>query len=178
VRARPAVPHRALRGWLLALPSMALAVTGHGLAGGGIPDLGIALPLTALIAWAGGTLVHRLRGPALIGLLGVIQVALHLLLTQLAHGHGPAPVGGWAMFAAHAIATVITAGLLARASVALTVGSAALDRLRGLLALLWSAPVPVPAAIGPSSAVPDRPGPLLEILLRRVRTRRGPPARS
>lgn len=178
---RVGTPHRAVRGWLLALPSMALAVAGHGLAGGGVPDLGVALPLTVLLAWAGAAVLDRVRGTlALVGVLGLIQLGLHQLLTELVHTHGPsqAPVDGWTMLAAHAVATVITAGLLARASAALTLVAAALDRMRGRLALLCATPVPAPAAIGRPSAVPARPGSLLEITLRRAQSRRGPPARS
>ncbi|HEV2782244.1 MAG TPA: hypothetical protein VGX25_22870 [Actinophytocola sp.] len=184
MRARGVMPpHRAVRGWLLALASMALAVAAHGAAGGGTPEFGTVLPLTALLAWVGAVVMHRPRGVVpLTVLLGAIQLALHLLLTRVAgahaHGAGPAAVDGWAMLAAHAAATVLTAALLVKASAALTLVSAALDWLRGQLAVLRSAPVPAPAAIVPTSAVPDRPGPLLEILLRRVRARRGPPASS
>lgn len=179
-------PHRATRGWLLALSSTGLAIAGHGVAGGGFPDLGIAVPLTALLAWVGAALADRLRRlvPLIIAL-GAIQLGLHLLLTEVVGAHGghhagsggPAPVDDLTMLAGHALATVVTAALLAKASAALSLGSAALNWLRGQL----SVPRPVPVAAAhpiPISAAPARPGVLLEILLRRVRSRRGPPATS
>lgn len=175
-------PHQAVRGCLLAVSSTCLAIAAHGVAGGGMPDTALTLPLTALIAWGAMALRPWTYGPvALTGLLGVIQVVLHLLLAENANHHHPhaAPqIDGWAMFATHALATVITAALLAKASSALTLVSAALAWLRAGLHAMLDAPVAVPATIGSASAVPARPGHLLEILLRRVHALRGPPARS
>lgn len=177
-------PHRALRGCLLAVSSTALAIAAHGVAGGGVPDAALTLPLTALIAWGAAALAPWTRGIIpLTGLLGVLQVVLHLLLTENANGHlhhhAAAPqIDGWAMFTGHALATLLTAALLARATSALTRVSAALAWLRAGLALLLTTQVVAPATIGATSPVPARPGQLLEVLLRRVRSRRGPPVRS
>jgi len=182
VRARRAnPPHQALRGCLLALSSTGLAIAAHGVAGGGLPDSALTLPLMALIAW-GATALRpwHLGLLPLTGVLAVIQVVLHYLLSNEAnhHDHAPPPqINGWAMFAGHALATVITAALLARASTALTLISAALAWLRAVLRELLTAPVAVPATIGAGTVAPARPGELLEILLRQVLTRRGPPAR-
>lgn len=181
-RVRP--PHQALRGWLLAVSSTSLAIAAHGLAGGGLPDAALTVPLTVLIAWGATAFANRLQGVvSLTAVLGALQYALHLLLTESANNHashltGGPPVSGLAMFTGHALATLITAALLARASTAVIRASSALAWLRGQLRALLAPPVPAPATIGLVSAVPARPGSLLEILLRRVRSRRGPPARS
>ena len=178
-RANP--PHQALRGCLLALSSTSLAIAAHGVAGGGMPDTALTIPLTALIAWGAMALRPWTYGPIpLTGLLGIIQYVLHLLLTENAnhHHHGQPPVNGWAMLAGHALATVITAALLARASTALALVSAALAWLRSGLRALLAPPVAAPATIGVARELPARPGLLLEVLLRRMSSRRGPPARS
>jgi hypothetical protein len=179
VRAQQARPaHRAIIGALLAVSSTGLAITAHGLAGGGFPDTALVIPITALIAWAGTALAGRLRGPvALLATVAVIQLGLHELLDQSAYAHGghesPPAVNGAAMLAGHVAATLIVAALLARASAGLAAFASLLDRLRGRLEVLRLAPVP--AAIGPTLIAAVRPGPLIEIVLRRVSARRGPP---
>jgi hypothetical protein len=171
-----------VRGCLLALSSTSLAIAAHGVAGGGVPDAALTLPLTALIAWGAAALAPWTRGwVTLTGLLGVLQVVLHLLLTDNANQHfqhTQTHVNGWAMFAGHALATAITAALLARASTALTLISAALAWLRAGLRALLTTPITAPATIGAGSTIPARPGLLLEILLRRVHALRGPPVGS
>lgn len=182
MRARRAgAPHQALRGCLLALSSTSLAIAAHGVAGGGMPDTALTIPLTALIAWGAAALGPWRHGLVpLTGVLGVIQITLHTLLSENPnhHQHGQPQINGWAMFAGHALATLITALLLAKASTALTLVSAALAWLRAGLHALLATPVAAPATIGLASAEPARPGQLLEVLFRRVRARRGPPARS
>jgi hypothetical protein len=171
-------------GWLLALSSTGLAVTAHGVAGGGLPDTALLLPLTALIAWGATALAGRLRGvPALFGTLAVVQLGLHLLLSQSGYAHpshppGPGPVNGAAMLAGHALAILVTAVLLSRACAGLAAVTSAIARLFGRLRVPRLPFATGPAAIGRTSAVPARPGPLLEIQLRRVCARRGPPVRS
>ena len=90
MRARQARPaHRAVGGALLAVSSTGLAITAHGLAGGGFPDTALVIPITALIAWAGTALAGRLRGPvALLTVVAAIQLGIHQLLTQSAYAHG------------------------------------------------------------------------------------------
>lgn len=171
---------QALRGCLLALSSAGLAIAAHGVAGGGMPDTALTLPLTALVAWGASTLrPWTWRPAALTGVLGALQVVLHYLLADNAnhHHHGPPPVNGWAMFTGHALATLITAALLARASKALTLVTAALAWLCAGLRALLTTPVAAPATIG-SPVAAARPGQLLEIQFRRAQARRGPPARS
>jgi hypothetical protein len=145
-----------------------------------MPDTALTVPLTALIAWGAAALRPWTWRPTMLtGVLGALQIVLHYLLNENAnhHHHGAQPINGWTMLAGHALATALTAALLAQASTALTLVSAALAWLRAGLRALLTAPVAAPATIGGSVAA-ARPGLLLEILLRRVRARRGPPARS
>lgn len=167
-----------VRGFLLASSSAALAIAAHGLGGGAVADFGFTILLATLIAWGGMPLARR-GAPALVAVLGVTQLCQHVLLTDIASGHGKAPAvfAGWTMFGTHAAATVLTAVLLTRAGVALTAIGAALAWLLGRLQTLVAGPVaPRPRAVGTS--LPARPGPLLEVLLRQVHTRRGPPIHS
>ncbi|GDY31133.1 hypothetical protein [Gandjariella thermophila] len=170
---------RVLRGGLLALTAGALAVTAHGLAGGGWPDSGFTLLLTALLAAAGTALAGRRRGlPAILGALGASQVALHLLLTDL-DPHPDAGAGGMAadwrvMTAAHTVAVLLTALLLTRAEAAVFAVAAA------IAALLPRRMAPGPVNAGPRQRVIPavRAGTELRVLFRRVCARRGPPAHS
>jgi hypothetical protein len=175
---RPAVLG-ATRGLLLAVSAGALSVTAHRLADGGLPDPAMTALLTGLFGWTAAALARKARGPvATIVLLGAAQLVMHLLLTTLAGHHdmytGPGRTG-LGMIAAHVVATVLTALLLAHAdSMLLTV----LAVLRTILPRLLT-PLPVPATA--PALVPARtagPGHLVGVDLRRIRGRRGPPARS
>ncbi|WP_406639938.1 hypothetical protein [Amycolatopsis sp. WGS_07] len=165
----------AVRGGLLALSSASLAVTAHAAADGGLPDPALTLLLTGLLGWTATALAGRARGPlGTVAVLGGGQLVMHLVLTTLG-GHDPsgaAPSDGWAMTAAHAVATLLTALVLARADAMLL---AVLHVVRVILPLLVR-PLPVPAAAG-GVARPRavRVVPLLSVELRRVRGRRGPP---
>jgi len=175
---RPAVLG-ATRGLLLAVSAGALSVTAHRIADGGLPDPAMTVLLTGLFGWTAAALARKARGPlATIGLLGAAQLVMHLLLTTLAGHHDmyatPGPTG-LGMTAAHVIATVLTALLLARAdTMLLTV----LAVLRAILPRLLT-PLPVPSAA--PALVParvDGPDHLVGVDLRRIRGRRGPPAHS
>ena len=164
---------------LLASSSAALAIAAHGIGGGAAADSLFTVLLASLLAWGGLSIARRGGTPALVGVLGVTQLCQHLLLTELANGHGhqQALFDPWTMFTAHAVATVLTAVLLTRAGAALAVVAGAfawlLSRLTALVA------EPVRRAAGPAgSPLPARPGALLEVLFREVCGRRGPPLRS
>lgn len=168
-----------VRGFLLAGSSAALAVAAHGLAGGAVADSGFTVGLATLLAWGGASLARRGGTPALVAVLAVTQLCQHVLLTDIASAHGKAPAvfSGWTMFGTHAVATVLTAVLLTRAGGALTAIGAALAWLLGRLRTLVAGPVrprPVPAG----TSLPARPGAVLEVLLRQVCARRGPPVHS
>lgn len=166
-----------VRGLLLATSSAALAVAAHGLAGGAVADSLFTVLLATLLSWGGMTVARRGGTPALVAVLGVTQACQHLLLTEIASGHGmgPAVFDGWTMFGTHAGATVLTAVLLTRAGVALTAIGAALAWLLGRLYALVAGPVPPRAVTAPLAT---RPGALLEVLFRQVHPRRGPPRTS
>ncbi|MFB9690162.1 hypothetical protein [Amycolatopsis plumensis] len=164
---------------MLAACAGALSVTAHRIADGGLPDPAMTVLLAGLFGWTAAALARKARGPvATIALLGTAQLVMHLLLTTLADHHdmaaAPGP-SGLGMTAAHAIATVLTALLLARADTMLLTVLAA---LRAILPRLLT-PLPVPSAA--PALVPARPvGPdhLVGVDLRRIRGRRGPPAHS
>lgn len=162
------------------MSSAALAIAAHGVGGGAATDSLFTVLLATLLAWGGMTLAHRGGAPALVGVLGVTQLCQHLLLTEIANGHGhqQAVFDGWTMFGAHAVATVLTAVLLTRAGVALGLVTGALAWLLSRLTALASGPVRRPAAAPGGSPLPARPGALLEVLFRDVCARRGPPQHS
>ncbi|MPZ81381.1 MAG: hypothetical protein GEV28_13650 [Actinophytocola sp.] len=170
------------RGWLLGSCSAALAVAAHGTAGGTLSDAALTALLTTVLAWGGATIVRRGGLVALVGVLGTTQAAQHVLLTEIAgsmHTHmlAPPPVNGWLMFATHAVATLLSAVLLLRADEALAAVGAAFTWLVGRLQALCPAP-PRAALQNVRGGAPARPDHLLEVLLRRVSPRRGPPVRS
>ncbi len=167
-----------VRGALLGVSSAALAVTAHMIGDGDLPDTAMTVLLTVLIGWNAAFLASKARGPlATIVDLGAGQVVMHLVLSSLSthevvHDE-PAPVsGGLAMTAAHVVATLITAVLLAKAD-GLLLGI--LSCLRALVPFILNA-LPVPAAMAsPVLARPAGPGHLVRVDLRRVHGRRGPP---
>lgn len=169
---------RALRGALLGGSSAALAISAHGMAGGGIPDTAVTLALTALVGWAGTALADRRGGlVATLVLLGVSQLCLHVLLTDIAvphdgHQHTPA-INGGLMLATHVAATVINAVLLTAAGAALNAIASAVTGLVRVLTISLAPTAPLPS-VPVTTAVSH----LLAILLRVVCTRRGPPVPS
>lgn len=164
---------------MLAFSSSALAIAAHGLGGGTLSESGFTVLLATLLAWGGTSIARRGGMFTLVGVLGVTQASQHLLLTEVASGHRQdmAAFGGWTMFATHGVATLLTAVLLTRAGVALGAIAAALAWLLGGLTALVAGPVREPAPVT-ASALPARPGQLLEVLFRQVHTRRGPPLHS
>lgn len=166
------------RGLLLAVSSAALAIAAHGVGGGELADTGFTVLLATLLAWGGASLARRGGLPTLVGVLGVTQTCQHLLLTEVASGHGhDAMFDGWTMFIAHAVATLLTALLLTRAGAALGMLAAAVSWLFGGLVMLVAGPVRT-TPVRPGTPLPARPGALLEVLFRQVCPRRGPPRHS
>lgn len=150
-------------------------MTAHGAAGGGWPDVLPVLPLMLLIAVAGTALADRRRGPwTILVALVIAELSEHLLLSVMRAGHDGVTFDPWLMLAAHAVAVTLTALLLARAdSAILTVASA----VAMLLPILWS-PLRPAVVPGPGAVAAVAPGHVLDVLLRRVCARRGPPALS
>lgn len=179
---RPAVLG-ATRGVLLAVCAAALSVTAHWLADGGLPDPAMTVLLAGLFGWTATALARKARGAvATLTLLGAAQLVMHLLLTTLAghDGHAGHDMGampgstGLGMVTAHAVATVLTALLLARADATLLT---VLAVLRAFLPRLLT-PLPIPAAPALVPVRVDAPGHLVGVDLRRIRGRRGPPVHS
>jgi hypothetical protein len=174
---RPAVLG-ATRGTSLAVCAAALSVTAHRLADGGLPDPAMTVLLAGLFGWTTTALARKARGTiATITLLGAAQLVMHLLLTTLAGHHDMYAMPGstgLGMVTAHAVATVLTALLLAHADAMLL---AVLAVLRAILPRLLT-PLPVPAAPASVPVRVDAPGHLVGVDLRRIRGRRGPPVHS
>jgi hypothetical protein len=167
---------RALRGAVAGSASAGLSLAFHAVGGGPLPGAGAVL-LAAVVAsgaaawWAGCR-----RGPAALILLTCsLQVALHTLF-QLLAGHDGAAMAASssvpAMTAAHGLAAVAVAWLLARGE----------DALWELCGALTGALVPVPAVRCPAGASLPAPHPAdtpsRGIVLARARPRRGPPLLS
>ncbi|MCC8247554.1 hypothetical protein [Saccharothrix luteola] len=169
---RPA-PTRLARAVLLAATSAALSVTAHGAAGGSVTEFAPALPLTLLVAFAGTALAERGRRPwTILAALGVAQLGQHALLT-LGHHAADGPGLGFsptAMTAAHVLAALLTGLLLARAD-------AVLQTLVDVVTRLLPPPhAPVAPAGALWSATPSSTANVLvDVVLRRVHGRRGPP---
>lgn len=169
---------RCAPGWLLGFCVAALTVAAHGGAGGTVSDSSLTALLAAVLAWGGASLARRGGLLTLVGVLAATQAAQHVLLTEIAHVHEPAPsVNGWLMFTTHAVATVLSAVLLVHAGGAVAGVAAAVRWLVGRLQMLCAAP-PVGPVHPVRAQVGARPGVLLEVLLRRVSPRRGPPLHS
>ncbi|MFI9380931.1 hypothetical protein [Kutzneria sp. NPDC052558] len=161
-------PVRLSRGAMLAVSSTTLAVTAHGVAGGGWPEALPVLPLSLLIALAGTALADRWRsGWTIIGALGTAELTQHVLLSVM---HGDAAFGTGFMAAAHLVALLLTAVLLAKADAAVVAIAGAVHRL---LPCVPSFPHPDRVRIAP---VVSRPADqVLDVLFRRSLGRRGPP---
>jgi hypothetical protein len=180
-----------LRGAALAVCSAALTVAAHATAGGGVdggggggeggavaamPSPGLTLVLTVLLAGLGIALADRRRGfPLILVAVGGSQLGMHLLLAGLGHGHGGAAPMSIAMVGLHAVAAVFTAVLLTGAEDAVF---AVVGVLRWILSAVTVAARPVPTHRPVDSGIPGPmvPGSLVvDVLLRRVHGRRGPP---
>lgn len=139
---------RAARGLVASAVCLLLSFTGHVQAGGDCPDLGLLLVLGLLLTGLLVTLADRRRGPlAILGLVGGSQLALHALLQLLSPSHQAAPmhspagadVHSWLMagagmhpmlmFGTHALASVVTAAILAGAEAGVFAVAAALVRV-------------------------------------------------
>jgi len=160
----------------LAVTSGALSVAAHGAGGGSLTEFAPVLPLIVLTAFAGTAVATRRRNPlAVLGALAATQLAQHLLLS-LVHSHQPSPeqglgFDGTQMAGAHAVAALLTGVLLVKADAALFALAAAVSRL------LPRRLAPAPIRLAPRVPVPraNDPAALIEVLLRRVNGRRGPP---
>jgi hypothetical protein len=182
---------RLLRGVTLAACSAALTVTAHATAGGSVPwasSPGLTLVLTVLLAGAGVALAGRRRGfPTILAAVSGSQLAMHVLLTGLGHGHdatgvtdaaapaAPAAPASVAMVVLHIVAAVLTAVLLAGAENAVFTIVGVLHWILSAAAVVVR-PLPSHATLGSWAPGPTASGgSLMDVVLRRVHGRRGPP---
>jgi hypothetical protein len=154
-----------------------LAIAAHAAAGGGRPNLGTVLVVTALIAIAASAFVGRRNSAfAVAGALAGAQLSMHLILDAAPAHHDPsaAPMAsGWAMLAAHVIATGHTAVLMATADHLLSAAWAAVRAILHVVRPFVLTP-PVTSTVRP---VPPRAvDVVLQVLLRTSCARRGPPS--
>ncbi len=189
---------RLLRTGLISFIILGLAAGGHLTGGGRLPEPAILTALCALTVLPVAVMTKvRLSLPVLAGLLGAGQAWLHWAFHALSDGtpsgvtvvsghagHTPAiltpeafsaaapahaAVNDWHMFAAHAVATLGTALVLARGEQALSALGAWLRPLVQLLAPATIQPARVPGPCPAPAVLPvDRLG-------RRLPARRGPP---
>ena len=169
---------RVCRGVVLAVTSAALAIAAHAVGGGEVSGTGLTVLLTVGVAAVGIAMAdRRCSTVAILAVLGSAQLATHVLLSfesmDMHPNQGPGPhVDGTLMLGAHAVAVLLTAGLLARADAVVFLVAAALARLAPPLV------TPPPVARPPARPLPRvRPRDLLTaVLLCRSNARRGPPA--
>lgn len=173
VRGRPTPVRGALRvvrGVVLSVTSAALAIAAHTIGGGTAPDPGLTLLLTVGMAAVGVALAGRRRGfGVILPVLGAAQLATHELL-GLTDGMSASMVDPLMMTAAHAVAVVLTALLLAHADAVIFRAAAALSRL---LPVSWTDPRVADRVSVPRCA--DSPARPLAVLLALTSPRRGPP---
>jgi hypothetical protein len=126
-----------------------LAVTGHVLGGGGLPDPPALLVTAALLGLAVSGMARRRRSArGIFAVLLISQIPFHLILTVAGHDHGHVGLARMATF--HAIAAALTALVLARGE----------DAIYGLLSFLGrSIPrrIALPAPTGILASVPVFP---------------------
>lgn len=152
-----------------------LTIWAHAAAGGHLPDPVTAIALTGTLGWLATMVSDRVHGTiGILATLSVAQVLLHSALT-LHSGHHAVPAFDPAlMTASHALATVVIALLLSRTERGLLLVAASLRRL---LPVVFT-PVPPPHGAPGAVLFPPIPDDYVRTLLRRVCTRRGPPAFS
>jgi hypothetical protein len=199
---RTRTPFHFLRASALATGILTLAAGAHTSAGGQLPAPGILLAILALTGLA-STVATRLRlsFPAMAGLMGGGQVALHELFTAFSAAAGPAvtsvpaghqhglpafspdlpslaghlspadPAAAPLMVAAHAVATLGCALLLAKGEAALWALAAWLRPFAALPEPARPAPAVPAVQAFPSPAAPRPPWRNL-----RQDSRRGPPS--
>ncbi|WP_461173888.1 hypothetical protein M1D93_03990 [Arthrobacter sp. Z1-9] len=199
---RPRTPFHFLRSSAVGTVILTLAAVAHLAGGGALPAPVILLAVLALTALASTTATRLQLGfPAMAALLGGGQLALHGLftafgpsapgrtptgatshaghfsgadvLTPAAHLAGTEAGSAPLMLAAHALATLGCAVLLAKGEAALWALAAWLRPLSALPRAVVPDAVPPPLAAFPTAAAPQRPWRNL-----RQDNRRGPPSPS
>jgi hypothetical protein len=196
---RPLTPFHLLRASAVATAILTLATGAHLAGGGELPAPAILLAVLALTTLSSTTATRlRLGFPALAALLGGGQLALHELFTAFGspgpaapaaatlhgshlagpdvlplaagHVHAAEAIPGPLMLAAHSLATLVCALLLAKGEAALWALAAWLRPLAALPCAVASDAVPPAFVSYPTVGAPSRPWRNL-----RQDSRRGPP---
>lgn len=174
---------RVARGVLLTVTTAVVSLSAHTAADGVLPDPSLAVAIAALTGWLSTTLADRTRAtrsggiPGLLLTLAAAQLVIHLALSVFGPHHdvsGGPGVDAVTMLAAHAVATVVLAVLIAHAERGLLTVAAGLRRMLPVV----PAALPFPSPPAPAVLAPPVPAVHTAILLRRVHARRGPPAYS
>jgi hypothetical protein len=160
----------------LAGASTALTIATHAAAGGGVPDLGLFLIPTVLLAGAGTMVAERVHARGvMIAVLGSTQLAVHSLLSMNATSHemlfaGHAAAGPVPMALGHVLATLLLAVMLGRVDDVLSAIAAALSAALPTRPPVLRAWVPAGVRMADGHANGE-----VMVMLRRIRARRGPP---
>jgi hypothetical protein len=169
VPAEPTTSAR-LRGIAAGLLTATLAVAAHGIADGAAPS-GTAVALLAVLAATIGGLATTIPRTAevrvLFGLLASGQLVGHLMLASAGHHHGEPTSPGPAMLAAHALAVIVGAVLIAAGD---RLGRA-VSRVVEVATRAVVAPVPTRPAVVTGADQPLRAA----LLLAASMSHRGPP---
>lgn len=165
---------RSVRAGAFVLIAAQIAVLGHVIAGGTPPDLPLLVVMSGLLVAAlRSVATRRQRFPILLAAMAGTQLAFHLVLTLADAHHGsPGHDDPVRMLAFHALAAVVSAGLLAH-------GDRMLFALMGWLARRRPRPRivdPVVSTAGWTALVDRAGGVLRSRLAGSTVSRRGPPA--
>lgn len=122
-------PFRRTRTIVISAVIVVLAAAAHIIGGGDLPDVTALMPLAALVTVPVAVLTaRRMSTGAMVATLGSGQLVLHEAFMYLtpthtvgmdAHGHGMAETDSPLMLAAHLLATIATAVVLAKNEAAL-----------------------------------------------------------
>lgn len=107
---------RRARSAIAAVATVALACIAHVAGHGSLPSVAVLLPVTAAVAGVARSLAdRRLPRRTILALLGSAQILIHLMGSYIGGAHEHAAADPALMIGAHALATVVTALLLAHA---------------------------------------------------------------
>lgn len=168
--AEPTTTAARLRGIAAGLLTATLAVAAHGIADSAAPS-GAAVALLAVLAATIGGLATTISRTAdvrvLLGLLVIGQFVGHLMLASVGHHHGEPTSPAPAMLAAHALAVIVGAVLIATGDRLCR----AVSRVAKVATRAVVAPVPTRAAVITGADQPLRSA----LLLAASVSHRGPP---
>lgn len=163
-----------------------LTLTAHAAADGGMPDPSLTVVVAGVFGWMSSATARRAPGgdrrrgrtgrqtAGILTKLAVAQLFMHSTLTLCESDHGATSgvaVDPVVMLAAHAAATLLIAVLICGAEHALLAVVAGLRRLLPVVVLAGPHPPARPALV----TAPVVAGQHVEVVLRRVNARRGPP---